>query len=159
MNGRPGRRLAALRVLAITAAAALAVTAAAADGPSVTNAWARATAPGIDVGAAYMTLEGGAKNDRLVAARSERATMVHLHTVEESGGVARMRPVEGIEVPAGRKVELAPKGMHIMLMGLASPLVAGESFPITLSFAKAGELVVEVAVRAAGDDHAGHAQH
>jgi hypothetical protein len=158
MNGRTGRRLAAMRTLVLTGAA-LAVTAAAGDGPVVSHAWARATAPGVDVGAAYMTLEGGAKDDRLIEASSERAAMVHLHTVEESGGIARMRPVEGIEVPAGRKVELAPKGMHVMLMGLVTPLVAGETFPITLSFAKAGRVVVQVAVRAAGDDHAGHAQH
>jgi len=63
-----------------------------------------------------------------------------------------MRAVEGIEVPAGKRVVLAPKGTHIMLMGLAKPLVAGESFPLELRFAKAGELGVTVIVRAAGAD-------
>jgi copper(I)-binding protein len=138
--------LATLVLLAITAGAA------AADRPTVSQAWARATAPGVDVGAAYLTIDGGAADDSLVSASSSRAAMVHLHTVEESDGVAKMRAVEGIEVPAGKRVVLAPKGTHIMLMGLAKPLVAGETFPLELRFAKAGELGVTVLVRAAGAD-------
>ena len=125
---------------------------AAADGPTISQAWARATAPGVDVGAVYLSIDGGAKDDSLISASSVRAAMVHLHTVEESGGVAKMRAVEGIEVPAGKRVVLAPKGTHIMLMGLAKPLVAGETFPLELQFAKAGELDVTVIVRAAGAD-------
>jgi copper(I)-binding protein len=146
MTFRVFSRLAALALLAITSGAA------AADGPTVSQAWARATAPGVDVGAVYLSIDGGATDDSLVSASSVRAGMVHLHTVEESGGVAKMRAVEGIEVPAGKRVVLAPKGMHIMLMGLAKPLVAGETFPLELRFAKAGELGISVVVRAAGSD-------
>jgi hypothetical protein len=136
----------------------LAAVARAGDAPSVSGAWARATAPGVDVGAAYMVIEGGANADRLVDASSPRAAMVHLHTVEEQDGVAKMRPVEAIEVPAGRRVELAPKGTHLMLMGLDGPLTAGQSFPITLRFATTGEQTVTVLVKPATAD-ADPAQH
>jgi hypothetical protein len=78
--------------------------------------------------------------------------MVHLHTIEESGGVAKMRAVEGIEVPAGKRVVLAPKGTHIMLMGLGRPLVAGEKFSLTVRFEKVGERTVEVVVQPASAD-------
>ena len=140
--------------IALSTLALLAITtgAAAADRPTVSQAWARATAPGVDVGAVYLLIDGGAADDSLVSASSVRAAMVHLHTVEESGGVAKMRAVEGIEVPAGKRVVLAPKGTHIMLMGLAKPLVAGETFPLELQFAKAGKLGITVVVRAAGSD-------
>jgi hypothetical protein len=104
------------------------------------------------VGAAYLTIDGGAADDSLVSASTASAAMVHLHTVEESGGVAKMRAVEGIKVPAGKRVVLAPKGTHIMLMGLAKPLVAGETFPLELRFAKAGTVGVTVLVRSAGSD-------
>ena len=139
-------------VIAALALMAIAAGAAAADGPKVSQAWARATAPGVDVGAAYLTIDGGAADDILVSASTARATMVHLHTVEESGGVAKMRAVEGIKVPAGKRVVLAPKGTHIMLMGLSKPLVAGESFPLELRLAKAGAVGVTVLVRSAGSD-------
>jgi periplasmic copper chaperone A len=146
MMTRPGRGVAALVL------ASLCATAWAAGGPVASQAWARATAPGVDVGAVYLTIDGGAHGDRLVSASTPRAAMVHLHTVEESNGVARMRPVEGVDVPAAGRVVLAPKGTHIMLMGLVRPLVAGETFPLSLRFEKAGEQVLNVVVRAAGED-------
>ena len=136
----------------------LAAVAHAGDVPSVSGAWARATAPGIDVGAAYMVIEGGTQADRVLDASSPRAAMVHLHTVEERDGVAKMRPIEAIDVPAGQRVELAPKGTHLMLMGLDGPLVAGQSFPVTLRFATAGEQTVTVLVKPATAD-AVHSNH
>lgn len=58
-----------------------------------------------------------------------------------------MRPVEAIEVPAGEKAELKPGGYHVMLLDLVQPLVVGESFDLTLTFAEAGEQVVTVEVK------------
>ena len=147
------------RSLAGALLAAFAVAALAADGPKVSDAWARATAPGVDVGAAYMTITGGASADRLVSGSTPRAAMVHLHTVEEQAGVAKMRGIDAVEVPAGARVELKPKSTHIMLMGLEKPLAAGESFPLTLKFENAGEVTVNVDVRSATDDQSQHAHH
>ena len=143
MAGRMRRALAGLVLMALPALAI-------AGAPSVSGAWARATPPGVGVGAAYLTITGGSTNDRLVGASSGRASMIQLHTVEESGGVAAMRQVEGVPVPAGKQVVLAPGGTHIMLMGLAGPLVAGETFPLDLRFEKAGEQTVQVTVVDAG---------
>jgi len=77
--------------------------------------------------------------------------MVHMHVAAESNGVATMRPVDGVAVPAGARVVLAPKGTHIMLMGLTRPLVAGETFALTLRFEATGAQTARVTVRAAGD--------
>lgn len=137
--------------MATVVALGISTLALAADGPVITQAWARATAPGVDVGAVYMTIDGGPQADQVVSASTSRASMVHLHTVEASGGVAKMRPIDGIDVPAGKRVVLAPSGTHVMLMGLAKPLVAGEKFPLTLHFAKSGDRAVDVTVRAAGE--------
>jgi copper(I)-binding protein len=95
----------------------------------------------------YVTLVGGATADRLESAHTPRAAMTHLHSVDDAGGMARMRAVEGVDVPAGKTVALAPQGLHIMLMGLDKPLVAGERFPLTLHFAHGGDRVVEVRVQ------------
>ena len=146
--------------LALVAFLAVAGTAWAAEAPVVTDAWARATPPGTTVGAAYMTIQGGKESDRLVDARSDRAAMVHLHTVEEQGGVSKMRTIDAVEIPAGQRVALAPKSTHVMLMGLDGPLVAGQTFVVTLRFAKAGEQQVTVTVKpaTATDNQAQH-QH
>jgi hypothetical protein len=86
-----------------------------------------------------------------------------LHTHINTDGVARMRPVEAVPVPAGGMTLLKPGGHHVMLRGLGSPLKEGDSFPLTLVFEKAGEMVVEVQVLAATatgpqEEH-GHGAH
>jgi copper(I)-binding protein len=102
----------------------------------------------MSVAAAYMTIVGGAQADRLVSATTERAGMTQIHVVTEAEGMTRMRPVDGVDVPARKTVLLAPQGLHLMLMNLSRPLVAGERFLVTLTFARAGQLDVDVAVRA-----------
>jgi hypothetical protein len=132
----------------------------AAEGPDVLDAWARATPPGATVGAVYVTLEGGAVADRLTGATSDRASSVELHTVEEVDGIARMRPLKSLEIPAGTRVELAPGGRHLMLLGLESPLVAGDTLTVVLDFEVSGAKSVEVPIRpAAATDESSHHQH
>jgi hypothetical protein len=63
----------------------------------------------------------------------------------------RMRKVEAFAVPAQSDLKLQPGGNHIMLFDLAAPLAKGESFPLTLSFEKAGDITIDVSVVAIGD--------
>jgi hypothetical protein len=114
---------------------------------TVSAAWARATPPGMAVAAVYLTLSGGPRADRLVGAATPRAAMAQIHVMSEAAGMARMRPTEGVDVPAHKSVALAPQGTHIMLMNLPRPLVAGEQFPLTLQFEQAGKIDVSVEVR------------
>lgn len=116
---------------------------------AVGNAWARATPGKSETGAAYVTILSPTP-DRLVAAATPAAAKAELHTMEMSGAVMKMRPVAGVDIPAGKTVTLAPGGVHIMLMGLAKPLQAGQSFPLTLTFEKAGARTVDVEVAKVG---------
>ena len=117
---------------------------------AVSAAWARATPPGMAVAAVYLTLVGGPRADRLVGAATPRAAMAQIHVVSAAEGMARMRPTEGVDVPAHKSVALAPQGTHIMLMDLPRPLVAGERLPLTLQFEHAGKISISVEVRAPG---------
>jgi copper(I)-binding protein len=121
-----------------------------AGGPTVSHAWARATPPGLSVGAAYFTITGGSGADDLVGASTPVAAMAEMHTMDEQGGMATMREVERIHVPAGKTVVLAPSGTHVMLMGLGKPLVAGQTFPLKLEFANSPAQIIEVTVLEAG---------
>ena len=67
------------------------------------------------------------------------------------GNVMRMRELEnGLEIPPGTTVSLAPGGFHLMLMGLKEPLKQGSTVPLTLVFDKAGSIDVELAVQGMG---------
>ncbi|MDH4145126.1 MAG: copper chaperone PCu(A)C [Acidimicrobiia bacterium] len=64
----------------------------------------------------------------------------------DMAGAMRMQQVTGIDLPAGELVTLEPGGYHIMLLDLAEPLVAGETFELTLGFDHAPDQVVSVTV-------------
>jgi hypothetical protein len=149
------------RRLCVLACSSWASLAWAGDAPVVSDAWARATPPGTETGAAYMVIQGGAMADKLIGGSSDRAAMVHLHAVEQKDGMAKMRALESLEIPAGQRVTLAPNSSHLMLMGLPSPLVAGQTFLVTLQFAKSGPQEVTVSVRpaTAGRDAAAQQKH
>jgi len=118
----------------------------------VTDAWARASGGLTQSAAVYLNLANrGPNDDRLVSARTPvaKATAIHMEGMG-ANNVMHMQSVDGIDVPAGRSVMVAPGGYHIMLMQLDHALKEGERFPLTLRFAKSGETTVEVAVRPIG---------
>lgn len=118
----------------------------------VSHAFARATMPQQPAAGAYLTIENKGAADRLVAASTPVAKSVELHTMSMENNVMKMREVPGIDVASAATLEMQPgQGYHLMLMGLQQPLKAGDRFPVTLQFEKAGKLEVEVSVR----DHAG----
>ncbi|MGH6951490.1 MAG: copper chaperone PCu(A)C [Vitreimonas sp.] len=127
----------------------------------VQDAWAAPTPGGVDVAAGYLTIvnDSGA-DDRLMSATSPRAERVEVHDMSFEGGVMRMRAVEdGLAVPAGTMVALEPGGQHLMFHGVRAPFAEGERIPVTLKFAQAGDVSVELPVQraaAAAPAHVGH---
>ena len=111
----------------------------------VEGAWARPTVAGQQGGGGFVTLTSIA-GDRLVGGSTLVAQQLELHTMTMQGDVMQMRQVEAIDLPAGKKVELKPGGLHIMFTGLKQPLALGSKLPVTLKFEKAGEVKVEFVV-------------
>ncbi len=117
----------------------------------VDHPFATPTVQGAPTGAVYFTMANRGKSaERLLGASTPRAKRVELHSMSMSGDIMRMREVDSIEAIPGRPVKLEPgSANHLMLVGLATPLKAGERFPLTLRFEKAGALSVEVLVQKA----------
>lgn len=99
---------------------------------TVSDAWVRATAPGQDSGSIQFSI-ATQKESRLVGVSSPVAGKVELHSMSHENGMMEMRPVESIALPAGKTVDLAASGKHVMLIGLKQPLKAGDSVPFTLT--------------------------
>ena len=68
---------------------------------------------------------------------------------------------EGVEIPAGGTVELAPGGYHLMMMGLVQPLAENACVEVILTFEKACDLPVMLNIGAPDAKVApeGHAHH
>jgi hypothetical protein len=112
----------------------------------IEGAWARPTVPGQQAGGGYLSLTSPVA-DRLLGGSTPAAERFELHSMAMKGDVMEMREVEGgVDLPAGRKVEFKPGGLHVMFMGLKAPLTVGTKVPVTLRFQKAGELKVEFEV-------------
>jgi periplasmic copper chaperone A len=119
------------------------------DGMAVREAYARASGPEARSGAIFMVIENHqAFDDRLIAAATDAAERVELHThVEDAAGVMRMIELEdGITIPAGGEHALARGGDHVMLLGLTRPLNEGDMVNVTLTFDLSGDLEIEVPV-------------
>jgi copper(I)-binding protein len=99
---------------------------------SVSNPWIRATVPQQKATGAFMQISS-AKDSRLVQVSSPAAGIVEIHQMEMVDQMMRMRPVDGIDLPAGKSVNLASGGYHIMLMDLKKQLKAGDSVPVVLT--------------------------
>jgi hypothetical protein len=126
------------------------------DGIVVHEAWAGASPGDSTTGAAYVTLMGGSRPDSLVSVSTPVAATAGVHETINDHGIMKMRPAGPVPLPPGEMVTFAPGGMHIMLTGLKQKLVAGQSFPLTLTFAHAGPITVQVTVRGLGRAMDGH---
>jgi len=117
----------------------------------VTDAWSRATPPGIQMGVTYLTIRNRTgKPDELIAATTPRASSVELHASKVSNGVSSMQRQASLSIDSDAVVRLEPGELHFMLMGVAQPLVGGERFPLTLRFASSPPVTIDVQVRANG---------
>ena len=135
--------------LVLAGACALALSTPALADIVVSDAYARASMPGARTGAAFMVIRNtGAEDDRLLSASSDAAARVELHShIDQGGGVMKMREAEeGFAIPAHGDHALARGGDHVMFMGLAAPFDDGAEVSVTLTFEKAGDIVVAIPV-------------
>ncbi len=115
----------------------------------VERAWSRA-APEGRVGVLYLTATDDGAPDRLTGVSTPVAEKAELHESLSENGVMKMRPVSSVAISREKPLTLAPGGYHVMLMGLKQPLKEGESFPVTLTFEKAGGVMTTASVEKAG---------
>lgn len=130
---------------------------------TISGAFTRATLPNAPVAGGYVTItNAGDEADRLLDAQSSFSPDVQIHEMAVVNDVMQMSQLpDGLEIPAGEMVTLEPGGLHLMFMDISQPFVEGETVPVTLSFERAGDVEIELAVQAFGasgmsSGHEGH---
>ena len=120
---------------------------------TVKDAWVRATVPQQKASGAFMRITS-ATGGKLVAVSSPVAGVVEIHEMSMSGNVMNMHAIPGLDLPAGKAVELKPGGYHVMMMDLKQQMKDGEVVPLTLVVegkdGKRETIQVEAPVRALG---------
>jgi copper(I)-binding protein len=125
----------------------------------ISGPFTRATLPSAPVAGGFLTLTNtGPEDDRLIGVESAIAKESQIHEMAMEGDVMKMRQLEdGLVIPAGETVTLAPGGFHLMFMGLTSAIAEGDAVPVTITFEKAGSVTIELI--AAGTAAAAPASH
>ena len=114
----------------------------------VAQPWSPPTPPVAGVGALYFSVaNGGSKADLLLSVTSPVARKIEFHESRTLQGSIQMRAVASVECPPGT-THISPGGLHVMLLGLSQPLMAGMTFPASLHFRDAGVVTVQVLVAA-----------
>ena len=113
----------------IAMAVLLSVAQAWAGGVTVSDAWARATAPGQDSAAVYLRMKSQ-RVARLIGVTTTAADSAEIHSMTHDNGVMKMRALEALPLPAGQQIELGSGGNHLMLLGLKRPLKVGGKVPL-----------------------------
>ena len=98
---------------------------------TVKDPWVRATVSAQKATGAFMQITS-AQDTRLVEASSPVAGVVEVHEMVMEKDVMKMRAVKGLDLPAGKTVELKPGGYHVMLMDLKQQMKEGDTVPVTL---------------------------
>lgn len=130
--GKPKHgKTATMRYLTLILSILLATHAAASE-ITIGEPWARATAPGQENGAVYLTITSQA-GASIVAVSSDIAARASLHSMIHENGVMKMRELEALKLPAKQEVKLNPGGNHIMLDGLKQPLKEGDGVALVLT--------------------------
>ncbi len=123
-----------MKLKALALIAALACGTLYAQTVEVKDAWVRTSVPGQKATGAFMkiTAKDGAK---LVGVATPAAGVAEVHEMKMEGDIMRMRAVQGgLDLPAGKTVELKPGGYHVMLMDLKGALPKDSTLPLTLTF-------------------------
>ncbi len=115
---------------------------------TVTDAWARATVQGQKATGAFMKITAK-DNAKLVGVSSPVAGVAEIHEMKMEKDIMKMAALpNGLDLPAGKAVELKPGGYHVMLMDLKAPLTKDSTVPLTLTLqdAKGVKSTVELKV-------------
>lgn len=112
------------------------------------DAFARATLPNAPVGGVYFAItNNGTTPDKLVSVSAPDLGEGQMHDMNMQGDVMKMEALpDGIAIPAGATITLAPGGLHVMFMGLKTPFVEGQTIRVTLTFAVAGRVDLDLPV-------------
>jgi periplasmic copper chaperone A len=152
------RRLPVIGNALVGAAFVTVVLASAGESLKAENAWVPWAPPGLKVHVAYMTIVNrGATDQIIVSAESTDYERIELHRSVVKHGVSTMQAIGEVRIPANGRVEFAPTGLHLMLIGPRRRQAVDGQVQIVLRLSGGEEVDVSAVVRRRDD--AGHGAH
>lgn len=112
------------------------------------DGWIKNLPAAVPVRAGYMTIHNpGSRVVSIVSLHSDAFASVEIHETRMLDGMMRMDPVPMLTIAPGETVQLAPGGLHLMMMQPAQPTRPGEVHRITIEFDDGSMQTLELTVR------------
>ena len=119
----------------------------------VEDAWVRFSPVRENPSAAYFTIHGGPQDVSLIGVSTEVAIRSEMHeTMSGMSGMASMKPVTNVQVPAGSEVKFEPGGKHLMLWNINPGLAPPKRIVLTFAFSNGEKLQANAPLVAAGQE-------
>jgi hypothetical protein len=116
----------------------------------VEHPWVRAPLDGDNKAYFYAFIHnGGEAGDRLIGVKAEKFGKVEFHA-----DVREEAPSKGIAITPKQTTTLAPGGAYVLLLDIKKHLEVGWGLEMTLTFEKAGDVVIDAAIEAPDAAHA-----
>ena len=122
-------------------------TAKASNAISIKDGYIKASIPGSNITAAYMTLVN--QSDKAITLQkitSDISDRIEIHEHSMVDDMMRMRQVEQITIGANSSVVLEPSGLHLMIFSLKQQLREDELKALTLHFSNSTKITIQLPV-------------
>ena len=97
------------------------------------DAWIKNLPPAVPVRAGYMTIRNAQANAvSVIAIRSDAFASVEIHRSIAEDGMMRMEPVPTLVIEPDSSVQLAPGGLHLMMMNPTQATRPGDVLQIVI---------------------------
>ena len=114
---------------------------------TVAEAYIKASIPGSDITAAYMTISNtSSKAVTLQKISSTISDRIEIHEHSMSDGMMRMRQVAEVTIDANNEVVLQPSGLHLMIFSLKQQITDKDMISLTLHFSNETKVNIQLPV-------------
>ncbi len=113
----------------------------------VRDPWIKNLPASVPVRAGYMTIHNPqSKPVSIVSLRSDAFASIEIHQTIEQDGMMRMEQLPGLKIEPNSSVQLAPGGLHLMMINPSEPTQPGDLLEIVIVLDDGSEQRVEMQV-------------
>lgn len=114
----------------------------------IRDAWIKNLPPSVPVRAGYMTIYNPRSEAvSIVSLRSDAFASIEIHQTIAQDGMMRMEQVPSLKIDSSSSVQLAPGGLHLMMMSPVEPTRPGDEIEIFIMLDDGSEQRLEMQVR------------
>jgi copper(I)-binding protein len=114
----------------------------------IRDPWIKNLPSSVPVRAGYMTIHNPqSRAVSIVSLRSNAFTSIEIHQTIEQDGMMSMEQVPSLKIESNSSVQLAPGGLHLMMMNPSEPTQPGDQLEIVFVLDDGSEQRIEMRVK------------